>query len=668
MKIKNKILIPTLTVVISIIVILTLLSFFQVRSTLTNQVEQKFNSQMNTFEALMDMEIDIVNVVEKGLNEKHLAMTQTIAFLINSNPEYLETDEMKKLAKDLNVEEIHVTDENGVIVNGNVPDFFGFDFSTSEQTQPFMSLIDQSNGKLAQDPQERGTDGSLFQYIGVSRIDEPGIVQIGVNPQSIKDITDTMSPQEIINAIKSISEDEDFIALVVNEGKVLASNKKEFQNKNTEDVGFLRELTFNDNEEEFFLYKNQEYRSLTREIEGYKTLLAFDLGKINDPIRNELIKAGIIIIVSIIISIIIILIIARSITKPLNDLSEKVDVFGKGDLTVDFTTDSKDEVGQMSKELKNMAKNMRNALTEVNSGVENVDSSSADLAAVAEESTANNEELNAQMDRISKNSENVVDRVRNVNLSVNELAKSSQNIAGSMQDIAQVSEKTDESANKGAKSIDSIVTQIKETTEESENSIRLVKELSEKAENIQNIVETINSITEQTNLLALNAAIEAARAGEAGKGFAVVADEIRKLAEDSQGATNEIANILKEINTSSKNSYQSTEKTVNSIKKINEYATTVSNEFNDIKDNIDNLKGQIEMISSTSQEQSASTEEMTSVVEDITSLVEDISDEIENVNQALENQSKASENISASGEELSALAENLSNQVKQFKI
>jgi methyl-accepting chemotaxis protein len=667
MKIKGKILLPTLIMVIAIIVVLTLFSFIQIRNNLQNQVEQKFNSQIKTFDSLIEIQTDIVGVVGEALDEKHLAITETIAELIVSDEKYLETNEMIRLANELGLEEIHVTDENGVLKYGNIPDFFGFDFKTSEQTQPFMKLIDQTDGRLAQAPQQRGADNTLFQYVGVTRKDKPGIVQIGVNPQSIKDITDTMSPQEIMNAIKSISEDQDFMAFVFAGEEIVATTESKLKGKLTSEVDFLNNLNLSSDEIRFTV-DERDFRGTSEKSAGYDILLAFDMAKINDPVRNELIKASIIIIVSIVISIIVILIIARTITKPLNELSQKVDQFGEGDLTVDFSINSKDEVGQISNNLKNMANNMKNAMSEVNSGVENVDASSADLASVAEESTANNEELNAQMDRISRNIEDVVDRVRNVNVSVDELAKSSQNIASSMQEIAQVSEKTDESANKGAKSIESIVSQIRETTEESENSIKLVKELSEKAENIQNIVQTINSITEQTNLLALNAAIEAARAGEAGKGFAVVADEIRKLAEDSQGATNEIADILKEINTSSKESYTSTEKTVNSIKKINEYAETVSNEFNDIKGNIDNLKNQIEMISSTSQEQSASTEEMNSVVEDITSLVENISEEIENVNQALENQSKASENISASSEELSALAENLSNQVKQFKI
>jgi len=108
--------------------------------------------------------------------------------MIAEDPEKLEPAKMAQLAKLFDVDEVHVTDENGVLLWGNVADFYDFDFSGSEQTRPLLSILRDPSLVIAQEPMPRGSDGVMFQYISVTRIDQPGIVQVGVSMETIDKI------------------------------------------------------------------------------------------------------------------------------------------------------------------------------------------------------------------------------------------------------------------------------------------------------------------------------------------------------------------------------------------------------------------------------------------------------------------------------------------------
>jgi len=362
-------------------------------------------------------------------------------------------------------------------------------------------------------------------------------------------------------------------------------------------------------------------------------------------------------------------ILSNKISKQIIAVAKNAEEIAKGNLKIEkFENNSKDEIGQLGRAFQTMSNNLIHLVQQVSLSSTQVAASSQELSAGAEQSAQASQQVAIAIMEVSVGAERQLSAVNETSAVVQQMSAGIQQMLENAKIVVSSSEKTAVSAIEGSQAIDRTIQQIFNIEKTVTGSADVVKNLGERSKEIGQIVDTISGISAQTNLLALNAAIEAARAGEQGRGFAVVADEVRKLAEQSQEASQQIASLINEIQQDTQKAVLSMSEGTHQVKLGTEVAETAGQAFQQISTLVNEVSSQVAEISEEIQQMAQGSQRIVSSITEIYETSRDITGQTQTVSAATEEQSASIEEIASSSQVLAKMADELQGSLKKFNI
>ncbi len=590
----KKLILKNLCFYMVIAFVITIVFIYQFQTAAIKK-ERTYTSQekiLQIQEKIKENDEDIAQITD-SLSQSNLVKTRAFAYLIQKDPTIIEsTEKINDIAKILMVDELHVTDDKGVLKYGNIPEYIGLDFTQGDQTKPFLKILSDPSIEIVQEPQPNAAKGIMFQYIGVSRKDKKGIVQVGVRPEILENMLENTRIEKVFNEFDFGTNGYAF-AIDKNTKKVLAIKNQNLIGKPYSDVGFDDSI-FSNNEGSASIDGTDVYFY----ADSYNDMIIGTIipqSEYFEQRYTQTISVSIsMFIIFLLLLIVISWLINRKIVRGILNIVNGLQKVKDGNLNIKIEEFENKEFKILSNGINSMVEGIR-------------------------ENLQKNQELMDHQKKVFDENIRLIENIKTISININNAAKktfdmaksihsgseeqedsvvslnnSMELITGQLKNNAKISTKVSENTN-------AVVSNILITKDNMQNLNESMKRIFDFSHKIENIINEVDSIASQTNTLAVNASIEAARAGEQGKGFAVVAVQVGELAKRTADAAKETTGIISETISAVEEGQQITNTAVSEFlalvndieeasKNINKISLMTNNQVNDVISVLSGLK------------------------------------------------------------------------------